>query len=32
MVMGDKIVIIPRHARIKRETLRDIIKDAELTI
>jgi predicted RNA binding protein YcfA (HicA-like mRNA interferase family) len=32
MTKGENIVIIPRHKRIKRETLRDIIKDAGLTI
>lgn len=32
MFMGDKIIIIPRHKRIKRETLRDIIKDSGLTV
>lgn len=32
MVKRDVIVIIPRHKRIKRETLREIIKDSELTI
>ena len=32
MVKGDRIVVIPRHKRIKRETLRGIIKDAGLSI
>lgn len=32
MHKDDKIVIIPRHSRIKRETLRDIIKDAGLAV
>ena len=32
VVKGDRIVIIPRHKRIKRETLRDIIKDSGLTV
>jgi predicted RNA binding protein YcfA (HicA-like mRNA interferase family) len=32
MAKGDCIVVVPRHKRIKRETLRDIIKDAGLTI
>ncbi len=31
MVKGDRIVVIPRHRRVKRETLRDIIKDAGLS-
>ncbi len=32
MVKGERIVIIPRHKRIKRETLRGIIQDAGLSI
>lgn len=32
MVQGDRIIIIPRHHRLKRETLRAIIKDAGLTV
>ena len=30
--LGGRIVVIPRHPRIKRETLRAIIKDSGLTI
>lgn len=32
MVKGERIAIIPRHKRIKRETLRGIIQDAGLSI
>lgn len=32
MAKGEKIVIIPRHKRIKREIVRSIIKDAGLSI
>lgn len=32
MTKGDTLVIIPRHSRIKRETLRGIIADSGLTV
>ncbi|MEK9145015.1 MAG: type II toxin-antitoxin system HicA family toxin [Elusimicrobiota bacterium] len=32
MARGDRVVIVPRHPRIKRETLRGIIDDAGLTV
>lgn len=32
MGKGELLVVVPRHHRIKRETLRDIIKDACMTI
>jgi predicted RNA binding protein YcfA (HicA-like mRNA interferase family) len=32
MIKGEQIVIIPRHKRIKRETLRGIIQDAGLSV
>lgn len=31
MSKDDRLVIIPRHPRIKRETLRGIIEDAGMT-
>jgi predicted RNA binding protein YcfA (HicA-like mRNA interferase family) len=31
MTNGELLVVIPRHPRIKRETLRGIIHDAGLT-
>jgi predicted RNA binding protein YcfA (HicA-like mRNA interferase family) len=31
MAKDERLVVIPRHSRIKRETLRGIIEDAGLT-
>ena len=30
MIKDDRIIIVPRHKRIKRETLREIIRDSGL--
>lgn len=35
VIMSDRdenVVVIPRHARVKKATLRDIIDDADLTV
>ena len=32
MAKGDRLVVVPRHTLIKRETLRAIVKDAGLSI